>query len=58
MRSRNLKPGFFKNELLAECDPLARILFEGKKAEEGGYQGMSAKDVPIDVAQEGRCKYR
>jgi len=29
MRARNLKPGFFKNEVLAECDPLARILFEG-----------------------------
>lgn len=29
MRSRNLKPGFFKNEDLVECDPLARILFEG-----------------------------
>lgn len=29
MRARNLKPGFFKNELLAECEPLARILFSG-----------------------------
>jgi uncharacterized phage protein (TIGR02220 family) len=29
LRSRNIKPGFFKNELLAECDPLARILFIG-----------------------------
>lgn len=28
-RARNLKPGFFKNELLAECPPLARILFQG-----------------------------
>lgn len=28
-RSRNIKPGFFKNEELAECDPLARILFAG-----------------------------
>lgn len=28
-RSRNIKPGFFKNDLLAECDPLARILFQG-----------------------------
>lgn len=28
-RSRNLKPGFFKNELLAECPPLARLLFAG-----------------------------
>lgn len=29
MRARNIKPGFFKNEDLAECDPLARILFSG-----------------------------
>lgn len=28
-RARNLKPGYFKNETLAECDPLARILFAG-----------------------------
>jgi len=29
MRARNLKPGFFKNEMLAELDPLVRILFAG-----------------------------
>lgn len=29
MRARNLKPGFFKNEALAECSPLARLLFAG-----------------------------
>lgn len=28
-RSRNIKPGYFKNELLAECSPLARLLFAG-----------------------------
>lgn len=28
-RARNIKPGFFKNENLADCDPLARILFAG-----------------------------
>jgi hypothetical protein len=28
-RARNIKPGFFRNDLLAECDPLARILFAG-----------------------------
>lgn len=28
-RARNIKPGFFKNEELAECQPLARILFAG-----------------------------
>jgi len=29
MRARNLKPGFFKNEGLADLAPLARILFAG-----------------------------
>lgn len=29
MRSRNIKPGFFKNEYLAELSPLSRILFIG-----------------------------
>jgi hypothetical protein len=28
-RARNIKPGFFTNDELAECDPLARILFIG-----------------------------
>jgi hypothetical protein len=28
-RSRNLKPGFFTNEILAECAPHARLLFAG-----------------------------
>lgn len=28
-RSRNIKPAFFKNEQLAECDPWARLLFVG-----------------------------
>jgi hypothetical protein len=29
MRARNIKPGFFKNEDLAECDLQARLLFIG-----------------------------
>lgn len=28
-RSRNIKPGFFTNDLLAEIDPLGRLLFAG-----------------------------
>lgn len=28
-RARNIKPGFFTNDDLAECDPYARILFVG-----------------------------
>lgn len=29
MRARNVKPGFFKNPDLAECGPLAQLLFAG-----------------------------
>ena len=29
MRSRNIKPGFFKNEDLVELDPIVRLLFVG-----------------------------
>ena len=29
MRSRNIKPGFFKNEILGQADPLLGILFAG-----------------------------
>jgi len=29
MRARNLKPGYYKNHVLAELDPLARMLFGG-----------------------------
>lgn len=28
-RARNIKPSFFTNDLLAECEPLARLLFAG-----------------------------
>ena len=28
-RARNIKPGFFTNDSLAECDPFARLLFAG-----------------------------
>lgn len=28
-RARNIKPGLFTNDILAECEPLARILFTG-----------------------------
>lgn len=29
MRSRNIKPGFFKNDILASVTPLGRLLFQG-----------------------------
>ena len=28
-RARNIKPGFFKNEILGVADPLYSLLFEG-----------------------------
>ena len=28
-RTRSIKPSFFKNEYLAECEPMARLLFVG-----------------------------
>ena len=28
-RTRSIKPSFFKNEYLAECEPMARLLFIG-----------------------------
>jgi hypothetical protein len=28
-RARNIKPGFFANDVLAEIDPLGRLLFAG-----------------------------
>jgi hypothetical protein len=28
-RTRSIKPSFFKNEFLAECEPMARLLFIG-----------------------------
>ncbi len=28
-RARNIKPGFFTNDVLAECSPLARLIFAG-----------------------------
>ena len=29
MRARNIKPGFFTNDQVLECEPLARLLFAG-----------------------------
>jgi hypothetical protein len=28
-RTRNIRPGFFRNEDLLDCEPLARLLFAG-----------------------------
>lgn len=49
-RTRNLKPGFFKNEQLAGCQPLARLLFAGLwcLADRNGY----LEDRPMRIKAE------
>src|SRR5574343_795579 len=51
MRARNLKPGFFKNDLLAECDPLARLLFQGLwcMADREGRMELRPKRIKAEI---------
>lgn len=57
MRARNLKPGFFKNEILADCDPLARILFAGLwcMADREGRLEHRPKRIKIEVLPYDNC---
>ena len=57
MRSRNLKPGYFRNELLAECDPLARLLFGGLWlcADRAGRMEYRPKRLKADVLPYDNC---
>ena len=57
MRARNIKPGFFKNDLLAECDPLARILFAGLwcLADREGRLEYRAKKIKAEVLPYDNC---
>lgn len=57
MRSRNIKPGFFKNEFLAECDPLARILFQGLwcMADREGRLEYRPKRIKIEILPYDTC---
>lgn len=57
MRARNLKPGFFKNETLAELNPLARILFEGLwcLADREGRLEDRPKRIKVDVLPYDNC---
>ena len=57
MRARNIKPGFFKNDLLAECDPLARILFEGLwcMADREGRLEYRPKKIKVEVLPYDNC---
>ena len=57
MRARNLKPGFFKNEDLADCDPLARILFTGLwcMADRDGRLEFRPKRIKAEVLPYDTC---
>ena len=51
MRSRNIKPGFFKNEDLAEIGPYAQLLFVGlwQLADKGGKLEDRPKRIKAEV---------
>lgn len=57
MRARNLKPGFFKNEDLAECDPLARLLFAGLwcMADRSGRMEYRPKRIKAEILPYDNC---
>ena len=51
VRSRNIKPGFFKNEELMECSFAARLLFPGlwMMADRNGYMEDRPKRIKIEI---------
>jgi len=57
MRARNVKPGFFKNDILAECDLLARILFAGLwcLADREGRLEYRPKKIKAEVLPYDNC---
>jgi len=57
MRARNIKPGFFKNEVLAELPPLARILFSGLwcLADRAGRLEDRPRRIKAEVLTYDRC---
>jgi hypothetical protein len=56
-RARNIKPGFFANEVLAECDPLARLLFAGLWcwADREGRLEDRPRKIKVQVLPYDRC---
>lgn len=56
-RSRNIKPSFFTNDLLAECEPLARILFAGlwTIADREGRLHDRPKKIKVEVLPYDQC---
>lgn len=56
-RSRNIKPSFFTNDKLAECDPLARLLFAGlwTIADRAGRLEDRPKKIKAEVLPYDNC---
>ena len=56
-RSRNIKPGFFKNDQLAECQPLARLLFAGLwcEADRSGRLLDRPKKIKVECLPYDEC---
>lgn len=56
-RSRNIKPGFFANEYLAECSPLSRLLFAGLwcEADRAGRLEDRPKRIKVAVLPYDEC---
>lgn len=56
-RARNLKPGFFTNDALAECPPLARLLFAGlwTLCDREGRLDDRVKRIKAEVLPYDRC---
>lgn len=57
MRARNLKPGYFKNEELAECAPLARILYTGLwcMCDREGRMEYRPKRIKVEILPYDEC---
>lgn len=57
MRARNIKPGFFRNDVLAELEPLTRILFSGLWciADREGRLEDRPKRIKADVLPYDEC---
>lgn len=58
MRARNIKPGFFKNEILAECSPMARLLYVGLwlMADREGRLELRPKRIKAELFPYESCK--
>ncbi len=56
-RARNIKPGYFTNDDLGECDPLARILFAGLWcwADREGRLEDRPKKIKAEILPYDRC---